>query len=346
MRALFLPLYNNKWASSRCRVYLYKKKLEEYSIKVIILSPPNPKLYSRGFYVFRLFFLLLWADLVYIQKKIFPPFLFSVIKTFNNKIIFDFDDAIFACPTSVDPHLFDAECNEKKIGNVLKKCRHIVTGNSYLSQFTKKYNSHITIIPTPVDHELFSPLQSKISDSWLEKKECKVILGWVGKKENLIYLDTVKEAFQEISNMRQNLIILKIVCDRPYFIKGVDVLNQPWDIKKEVDNLRSIDIGLMPLIDDEWSRGKCCFKAIQFMSLGIPVVISPVGANKEVISHGKNGYLANTREEWIKYLLYLIDDEKKRKELGSAGREFVIAKYTYEVTTPILVNVLRGVFYD
>ena len=346
MKVLFLPLYNYDWASSRCRVYLYKKKLEEYSIKVIILSPPNPNIISRGFYSFKMLFLLLWTDLIYIQKKIFPPFFFSIIRSLNKKIIFDFDDAIFACPTSADPHLFDAKCNEKKLGNLLKKCRHIVTGNSYLSQFAKKYNSHITIIPTPVDHELFSPLQSKISDSWLEKKEGKVILGWVGKKENLIYLDTVKEAIQEISNMRQNLIILKIVCDQPYFIKGVDVLNQPWDIKKEVDNLRSIDIGLMPLIDDEWSRGKCCFKAIQFMSLGIPVVISPVGANKEVISHGKNGYLANTKEEWIKYLLYLIDDEKKRKELGSAGREFVIAKFTYEVTTPILVKVLRGAFYD
>lgn len=346
MRALFLPLYDRKWASSRCRVYLYKKKLEEYSIKVNILSPPNPNIYSRGFYVFRIFYLLLWADLIYIQKKIFPPFFFSVIRILNNKLIFDFDDAIFACPTSVDPYLFNAECNEKKLGNVLKKCRHIVTGNSYLSQFAKKYNSHITIVPTPVDHELFSPVLPKTADASLERKGGKVVLGWVGKSENLVYLDLVKEALQEISNIRQNLIILKIVCDQPYFIKGVDVLNQPWDIKNEVDNLRSIDIGLMPLIDDEWSRGKCSFKAIQFMCLGIPVVISPVGTNKEIVSHGINGYFANTKEEWTKRLLNLIDDEKTRREFGLAGREFVIAKHTYEVTTPILVKVLRGVFCD
>lgn len=344
MRVLFLPLYNYNWASSRCRVYLYKKRLEENSIKVKILSPPNPNSCSRGFYVFRVFFLLLWADLVYIQKKIFPPFLLFIIRVFNNKIIFDFDDAIFACPTSADPHLFDVKCNEKKLGNILKKCRHIVTGNSYLSQFAKKYNSHTTIIPTPVDHELFSPLPPETSGSLLGRKDGKVVLGWVGKKENLIYLDIVKEALQEISNMRQNLIILKIVCDQPYFIKGVDVINQPWDIKKEVDNLRSIDIGLMPLIDDKWSLGICGFKAIQFMSLGIPVVISPVGANNEIVSHGENGYFAGTKEEWIKYLLDLIDDEKKRKELGSAGRKHMVTKYTYDVTTPMLLKVLKEAF--
>jgi glycosyltransferase involved in cell wall biosynthesis len=346
LRVLFLPLYNYNWASSRCRVYLYKKKLEENSIKVNILSPPNPNPCSRGFYVFRVFFLLLWADLVYIQKKIFPPFLFFIIRVFNNKIIFDFDDAIFACPTSADPHPFDVKCSEKKLGNILKKCRYIVTGNSYLSQFAKKYNSHITIIPTPVDHELFSPLPPEASDSLLERKEGKVVLGWVGKKENLIYLDIVKEALQEISDIRQNLIILKIVCDQHYFIKGVDVLNQPWDIKKEVDNLRSIDIGLMPLIDDEWSRGKCSFKALQFMSLGIPVVISPVGTNNEIVSHGENGYFADTKEEWIKYLLDLIDDEKTRKIIGMAGRKYIITKYTYEVATPMLLKVLKDVFCD
>jgi glycosyltransferase involved in cell wall biosynthesis len=102
----------------------------------------------------------------------------------------------------------------------------------------------------------------------------------------------------------------------------------------------------MPLIDDEWSRGKCSFKALQFMSLGIPVVISPVGTNKEIVTHGENGYLANTNEEWVKYLLDLIDDEKKRRIFGLEGRKSVIAKYTYEVTTPILVKVLRETLYN
>jgi len=344
LRVLFLPLYNYNWASSRCRVYLYKNKLEEYSIKVNILSPPNPNIFSRGFYVFKMLFLLLLVDLIYIQKKIFPPFFFSIIRFFNKKIIFDFDDAIFACPTSADPHLFDAKCNEKKLGNILKKCSQVVVGNSYLYQYVMKYNSRIAIIPTPVDHKQFSTLVPETLNSKSEKMGGKIIIGWVGKSENLIYLDSIKDALKQISDLRQNVANLKVISNKPYFIEGVDILNQSWSIENEVENLRSIDIGLMPLIDDEWSRGKCGFKALQFMCLGIPVVISPVGTNKEIVTHGKSGYLANTNEEWVKYLLDLIDDEKKRKILGLAGREFVIAKYTYEVTTPILVKVLRDVF--
>ncbi|MBT3879375.1 MAG: glycosyltransferase family 4 protein [Candidatus Scalindua sp.] len=341
MKVLFLPLYNDIWASSRCRIYLYKKRLEKHSISVHILPPPNPDIISRGIYLCKIFFSLLWVDVVYIQKKIFPSYLFFIIKTFNNRIVFDFDDAIHACPSSIDTHLFDTRSNERQLSNILKRCSHIVVGNSYLYQFAMKHNSHTTIIPTPVDHEQFSPQQPEGLNSQSEKGKRKIVLGWVGQGQNLIYLDTVKDALQEISHLRRNRICLKVISNKPYCIEGVDVLNQTWSIEKEVDNLRSIDIGLMPLIDDEWTHGICSFKALQFMCLGLPVVISPVGNNKEVVSHGKNGYFANTKEEWIRYLLNLIDDEEKRKEFGFAGREFVITKYTYEVTTPMLVKVLR-----
>jgi len=266
------------------------------------------------------------------------------MKIFNSRITFDFDDAIYARPTSVKAHLFDAKSYERQLINMVKRCSQVVVGNSYLYQYVMKYNSRITIIPTPVDHKQFSALVPETLNSKSEKMGAKIIIGWVGKSENLIYLDSIKDALKQISDLRQNVVNLKVISNKPYFIEGVDILNQSWSIENEVENLRSIDIGLMPLIDDEWSRGKCSFKALQFMSLGIPVVISPVGTNKEIVTHGLNGYIANTNEEWVKYLLNLIDDEKKRKILGLAGREFVIAKYTYEVTTPMLVKVLRNVF--
>jgi glycosyltransferase involved in cell wall biosynthesis len=291
-------------------------------------------------------FSLLWVDVIYIQKKIFSSYLFFIIKTFNNRIVFDFDDAIYACPTSVDTHLFDARSNERQLSNILKGCNQVVVGNSYLYQYAMKYNSHITIIPTSVDHKQFSSLELEAVNSKSEKKGSKVVIGWVGKDENFIYLDLIKGALQRISNLRKNMVNFKVVSNKPYFIEGVDILNQSWNIENEVENLRSIDIGLMPLVDDEWSRGKCSFKAVQFMSLGIPVVISPVGTNKEIVTHGKNGYFANTNEEWVRYLLDLIDDEKKRKILGLEGRKSVIAKYTYEVTTPILVKVLKETLHN
>jgi len=344
LKVLFLPLYNHNWASSRCRVYLYKERLEEYSISVHILPPPNPNIISLGIYLCKMLYFLLWSDVIYIQKKMFPRFFLSTMKIFNSRITFDFDDAIYARPTSVKAHLFDAKSYERQLINMVKRCSQVVVGNSYLYQYVMKYNSRITIIPTPVDHKQFSALVPETLNSKSEKMGAKIIIGWVGKSENLIYLDSIKDALKQISDLRQNVVNLKVISNKPYFIEGVDILNQSWSIENEVENLRSIDIGLMPLIDDEWSRGKCSFKALQFMSLGIPVVISPVGINKEIVTHGLNGYIANTNEEWVKYLLNLIDDEKKRKILGLAGREFVIAKYTYEVTTPMLVKVLRNVF--
>ena len=346
MKVLFLPLYNNKWASSRCRVYLYKKRLEGYSIRVHILPPPIPNIISRGIYLCKMLFFLLWADVIYIQKKIFPSYLFFIIKTLNNRIVFDFDDAIQSCPTSVDTHLFDTKSNDRQLSNMLKECSHIVVGNSYLNRFTMKHNTGTTVIPTPVDHRQFSPLSPEDLNFKIEKNEGKVVIGWVGKNENLIYIDFIKEALQQISNLRQNTVELKVISNKPYFIEGVNIINQSWSMENEVENLRSIDIGLMPLIDDEWSRGKCSFKALQFMCLGIPVVISPVGTNKEIITHGINGFLASTKEEWVKYLLMLIDDSGKRKNLGLAGRQSVIKKYTYEATTPLLVNVLRETSYN
>lgn len=344
MKVLFLPLYNYNWASSRCRVYLYKERLKAYSISVHILPPPNPNIISRGIYLFKILYFFLWADVIYIQKKTFPRLFLSTMKVINSRIIFDLDDAIYARPTSVEAHLFDAKNCERQLINMVKRCRQVVVGNTYLYQYVMKYNSRIAIIPTPVDHKQFSILVPETLNSKSEKRREKVVIGWVGKSENLIYLDLIKDALQQISNLRQNMVNLKIISNKPYFIEGVDIINQSWNIENEVENLRPIDIGLMPLVDDEWSHGKCSFKALQFMCLGIPVVISPVGANKELVIHGKNGYLANTNEEWIKYLLDLIDDEKKRKILGLEGRKSVIAKYTYEVTTPLLMKVLREVF--
>ncbi|GAF89930.1 unnamed protein product, partial [marine sediment metagenome] len=176
------------------------------------------------------------------------------MKILNSRIVFDFDDAIYARPTSVEAQLFGAKSCERQLINMVKRCRQVVVGNSYLYQYVKKHNSRIAIIPTPVDHKQFSTLVPETLNSKSEKGDGKVVIGWVGKSENLIYLDLIKDALQQISNLRQNMVNLKVISNKPYFIEGVDILNQSWNKENEVENLRSIDIGLMPLIDDEWSR--------------------------------------------------------------------------------------------
>ena len=146
--------------------------------------------------------------------------------------------------------------------------------------------------------------------------------------------------FTHLNRKYKDKLILKIICDEPLNLDHVIVINKRWSLEEEFDDLSYIDIGIMPIGSDDWSRGKCSFKILQYMSMGIPVVASPVGMNKKVITHGANGYLAETEKEWIIYLSKLIDDHNVRKSLGYSGKQLVISKYTYEATTPLLINVI------
>ncbi len=330
VKVLFLPLYSIQGASSRYRTYQYAELLPIHGFSVKIDHPLTYSISSKIQYILRLLSHLPWADVVVIQKKLFRHPLFSLIRRINASIVYDFDDAIYVDATI-----------KQLFHHVLRTSRHVITGNHHLEQYAKNFSDRVTTIPTPVDIKTFNPVKA------LKSSNDTITIGWIGAGGNQIYLRQIEAAFETIYQYRTGHIQLKVISDRPFSFRAcqLPVINVPWSLLTEVDALRTVDIGLMPLADDEFTRGKCSFKALQYMSLCIPPVVSPVGMNCEVIQHGENGFCAETIQDWINILSLLVRHRELRTKIGEKARKTVEQRYCYEVTTPLLAEVLRNVAF-
>jgi glycosyltransferase involved in cell wall biosynthesis len=167
-------------------------------------------------------------------------------------------------------------------------------------------------------------------------------MGWLGLSNGLPYLRHIQPALQKLTTLFPGLK-LKVICDEPLQLDGVTVDNAPWRQETEQDHLRSFDIGIMPLWDSLWTRGKCAYKIVQYMGVGLPVVASPVGMNLQVVSSGENGFLADTQEDWVTYLSRLIEDAQLREQFGLRGRERVEQNYSLDRFAHGYVDLLRQV---
>jgi glycosyltransferase involved in cell wall biosynthesis len=136
---------------------------------------------------------------------------------------------------------------------------------------------------------------------------------------------------------------LRVIGATPYELPGVDVENIKWRSASEVEDLRPVDIGIMPLPDDPWARGKCALKALQYMALAIPTVLSPVGVNAEVVQDGQNGYLASTEDQWVEKLTRLLHNSELRQQLGVAGRRTLENNYSAQVQVPRIAEIFASV---
>jgi len=213
-------------------------------------------------------------------------------------------------------------------------CVGAVVGNQYLESHVKNWGAtNVVIIPTCID------MEKHTQKTEYPKHNNPVIIGWTGVFSNLGYLDVVKEPLIELS--KKYPIKLFIASNGPgYEIPGVEVEYEYWRPEKEIEYLQKPDIGLMPLVDTPRARGKCAFKALQFMGVGTPVVVSPVGMNAEVIEEGKHGFFARTSEEWYEKLEILIKDPDLRERMGRSARERVKQLYSFEANYPRLKEFL------
>jgi glycosyltransferase involved in cell wall biosynthesis len=333
LSVLMIPLYDEKWASSRYRLYNYVPEFERLGIRCRVTAPPKRDLSSRLFYLAKILILAGRLDIVFIQKKIFKkPFLF-LLKKRNPSIVFDMDDAMFARPTSVPVEAFDENRIRDSLNYQLGACTCVVVGNRFLKQYAVSCNPDVRIVPTPV-----AAAEIRNRD---KGQPNAVTVGWIGNRENLVYLRDLETVFRKVSQVCGKELFFKVICDEPLVLKDVRIKNVPWSLKREIDDLSEVDIGIMPLRDDDWSKGKCAFKILQFMSLGIPVVASAVGMNKEVVQAGVNGFLANTDEEWIRCISQLVQEDALRADLGRLCKKTIAAKYSYATTTPLLADILR-----
>lgn len=279
-------------------------------------------------------------DLIYVFREaaLFGPAIFErLIYRSGVPFVFDFDDAIFESYKSPSNGYLSYLKFAGKTKNVCRMAAHVIVGNTYLAQYAGRFNKQVTIVPSTIDTDYYTPPNKNA------EPEVPVV-GWTGSFSTIQHLDTLKPALQKLAARRP--FRLRVVAPAGFSLEGVDLEVVEWRAETEVEDLRPIDVGIMPLPDTKWTRGKCGMKALQFMALGIPTVCSPVGANKEIVRDGENGFLAQSEEEWIEKLDRLLSSASLRKQLGAAARATVENNYSARVHAPRVFEVFSSVARD
>ena len=248
------------------------------------------------------------------------------------RLVVDYDDALF--------HQYDQHSNTcvrrllgGKIAVVMQLSDMVITGNAYLAQYALRAGAkRVEVIPTVVDLERYP---SKIRPS----VSAVLTIGWIGSPSTARYVHDIAPALAEVCKEGRARVCM--IGSGPIDLPGVPVEVLPWRDDTEVEEIRRFDIGIMPLPDEPWARGKCGFKLIQYMACSLPIVASPVGVNSEMVDNGVNGYLASTTDEWVRALEALMADAEMRRHMGAAGRKRVEEKYCLAVTAPKLVELLK-----
>jgi len=362
MKVMFITLGEINVASTRVRVLEYLPYLKKEKIKFRLFCFPTKSIGSTGrLYVTGKLLLfkkmltlphllkllhatisLLWCDLLFIQKTIsFPSAFLSIAKTLKKKIIYDFDDALFA-PWDKKPGnqnskpKKETEERKKHLFSVIKQADKIITNTAYNARSIEKEHSQTpSILLSHVNTTKLTP--KKLSENG------RVTIGWIGSRRNLLYFDVIKNALIRLANKYENISI-KIVGAKNYSFDGISPVCKEWCLEDELADLHSFDVGIMPLKDDEWTRGKGGFKLLQYMAVGIPSVASPVGINKTLVKENLNGFLASSEDEWVEKLSKLIENESLRRKMGEAGREIAEQNYSIELNAGKLIGILNKVY--
>lgn len=224
--------------------------------------------------------------------------------------------------------------NPNKTKNLIKLANSVIAGNQYLANYASQFNSNITIIPTCVDTNKYNPIDKSYDKD-------RVVIGWSGSHTTIPHFELLLPVLEKIKQKFGEKIDFLVMGDPDFNYPPLKIKGIAWSESTEVQSLSKIDIGIMPLPNDEWSKGKCGFKGIQYMALGIPTIMSPVGVNTEIIQDNENGFLADTEEEWLKKLIILIENPKLREEIGKLGRKTVVEKYSIDANKDKYLKVIN-----
>ena len=325
MKILFL-VQGLDVAASRYRVLQYLPYLEPRGVEASVQRFP------KGFFAkLKVFKSANQYDILFIQRKRFSVFWLKYIRKNARNIVYDFDDSVMHRSSKHLRH--ESKTRVKMFKNMVNASDHVIAGNEYLQQNTIPYTQNVTIIPSPIDISLYP------QKTYSEKSD-NITLGWVGAHGSIHYLKKMKPIFETLGKKNDKLR-LKIVCDTFFDCENMVVDKKQWSEKDEVADIQSFDIGLMPLMDDPWSHGKCGLKILQCLATGVPVVCSPAGINKEIVEDGVHGFWANSQEEWIEKLEILINDHDLRRKMGMAGRERVIEHYSLKANAPRILKIFE-----
>jgi glycosyltransferase involved in cell wall biosynthesis len=343
MNILFVvPYPHGEAGSQRFRFEQYLDELTKRGYSYKISSFLNKKtwdvLYQKGYFLTKFFGLLQGYlrrigdllnmgryDVVFIHREAVPfgPPFFSwfVTKVFRKKMIFDFDDAIWLPNTSKSNKLAKYFKQYKNATRLCKWATKISAGNRYLAEHARMFNSNVVINPTTIDTEEYH-------NTTTDHNNHKFTIGWTGSHSTVVYLNEIYPVLLELEKKYD--FEFHVICDVPpsFTLKSMKFIK--WKKETEVDDLMNFNVGIMPLPDNIWSRSKCGFKALQYMSLGIPAVVSDVGVNSEIVDHDMNGCICKTTDDWYLYLSKLISDKNYLLKLSANTREKIVTHYSVQ----------------
>ena len=336
-------------ASSRLRSLQYLPVLKEYGFEIDV-APLLDDSYLTDLYagrkkkktdiVQKYFNRLLRVinchkyELLWIEKELFPwlpSWVEELLAAFGVKYIVDYDDAVFHRYDMLENNLLKKILG-RKIDRIMQRAALVIAGNDYLAKRAVKAGAKkVERIPTIIDLDRYSIETTRQNDIFT--------IGWIGSPVTAQYLYHIKPALMELC--KNNKACLATIGAGPLHMKDVIVKDHPWSEKTEAGRIGNFDVGIMPLPDEPWTLGKCGYKLIQYMACGKPVVASAVGANIEIIDHGKNGFLVESEKEWVKALTMLSEDKKLRKKMGRHGRKKVETDYCLQVTASRLISLIK-----
>ena len=353
MKVLILAQGPEQIASSRTRVFAYLPHLDRAGIAYELLIWNSDRFVQATLkgaapvleharnalrhcgIVMRLLARHTRYDTIFIQKVVLPRWVLNVLKRGRRRIVFDYDDAMYALAPEEDrgPRAWLRRARARRFFQMLAASDCVLLENEPNRTVTRKYCDDIVTITGPIDTSRYEPR--------LRGDGGEVVLGWVGSPSTTVYLDALKPALQKLAE-RGRPIRLHLIGARPFRVPGVPVEHTNWSLAGDVDALATFDVGLMPLTDDPWSRGKGGYKIIQYMAMGIPTVASPVGVNRELVEDGVTGYLADGPEAWVAALDRLVADAQLRRRMGDAARRAALARHSIDHHAPALVRALAS----
>jgi glycosyltransferase involved in cell wall biosynthesis len=277
-------------------------------------------------------------DIVFVQREAFMAGSIWFEKKFAAspaKLVFDFDDAIWQLDVSAANRRLGWLKRAAKTAEIIALSDLVIAGNGYLADYARRHNDRVVVIPSTIDTREYVPIAGRGSNG-------PICIGWTGSMTTIKHFETAVPILARLKQRYGDRIRVKVIGDGSYVNEALAVRGIPWRREDEVAELAEIDIGIMPLPDDGWTRGKCGLKGLQYMALGVPAVMSPVGVNAEIVADGRNGFLANSTAEWLEKLALLIESAELRARLGAAGRQTVEDRYSVRAMEPVYLKALRS----
>jgi glycosyltransferase involved in cell wall biosynthesis len=280
------------------------------------------------------------CDIVFIFRDALPTGSIKFEKKFKlsgAKLIYDFDDAIFILNMSEGNKALSFLKRPEKTGEIIGLCDLVIAGNHYLADYAGAFNNNVKIIPTTINTEEYK--REHIENS-------SICIGWSGSVTTIQHFKFALPFLEKIRNKYGDKVHFKVIGDGNYVNDQLNIEGVPWVKMTEISDLSEFDIGIMPLPNDEWAKGKCGLKGLQYMALEIPTIMSPVGVNSEIIEDGKNGYIANDVEEWVEKISMLIEDSDLRIRMGKEARKTVVEKYSVSANQDHYLRYFKEVLAD